>query len=261
MREKFIDKKSKNTSWEKVSGWYDSLVKEKGHYYHEHVIFPNLLRLLDIDPKSPKSLLDLACGPGVLSKILPSTWEYCGIDLSPSFIKSAKSSFSSPKATFFISDVTKPLPLTKNDFDYVALILSLQNIEQTNLVLENCFLHLKKEGKLLLVLNHPSFRIPKQSSWEVDRSQNRQYRCVHSYLSSLDIPLQAHPSKGSDSEEVYAFHRPLSYYSHLLEKNKFLIQRIEEWISDKKSEGGCAQMEDRARKEFPLFMTIVAVKK
>jgi hypothetical protein len=46
-----------------------------------------------------------------------------------------------------------------------------------------------------------------------------------------------------------------------LEKNKFLIRSIEEWISDKKSEGGCKEMEDTARKEFPLFLTLVAVKK
>jgi hypothetical protein len=35
---------------------------------------------------------------------------------------------------------------------------------------------------------------------------------------------------------------------------------MEEWCSDKKSEGAAARMEDRARKEFPLFLTILASK-
>ena len=38
----------------------------------------------------PKSLLDFGCGPGVLAKHLPSSWDYWGIDLSPSMIENAK---------------------------------------------------------------------------------------------------------------------------------------------------------------------------
>ena len=29
------------TSWEGSHEWYDKIVGEKGHYFHEHVIFPN----------------------------------------------------------------------------------------------------------------------------------------------------------------------------------------------------------------------------
>jgi hypothetical protein len=39
-----------------------------------------------------------------------------------------------------------------------------------------------------------------------------------------------------------------------------VIEKIEEWVSDKKSEGGKAAMEDKARAEFPLFMAIAAKK-
>ena len=46
----------------------------------------------------------------------------------------------------------------------------------------------------------------------------------------------------------------------MLFDNGFCIENIEEWISDKKSTGSKAYIEDKARKEFPLFMTIVARK-
>jgi hypothetical protein len=46
----------------------------------------------------------------------------------------------------------------------------------------------------------------------------------------------------------------------MLIDNGFLIERIEEWVSPKKSEGGMAKVEDSARAEFPLFMAIVARK-
>ena len=256
-----MKQKSKNTSWEKVSSWYGSLVKETGHYYHEHVIFPALFRLLHLQDSPPKSLLDLGCGPGVLAKHLPSSWDYWGIDLSPSMIQNAKNLHSGPKRTFVIADATTPLPFSKKDFDYAALILSLQNMEMAEKAVENAILHLKEEGELIIVLNHPLFRIPKRSSWEMDRKQRTQYRKLDGYLSFSEIALQTSPSKGESSPIVYSFHRPLSYYSQILEKNKFLIRRIEEWISDKKSEGGCQEMEDIARKEFPLFLALVAVKK
>ncbi len=255
-----MNQQTKNTSWEKVAPWYGSLVKEKGHYYHEHVIFPNVLRLLQTRNIQTKALLDLGCGPAVLAQHLPPSWTYWGIDLSPSMIKGAKSS-SRQNTNFWIADATRTLPFSKKDFDVVLLILSLQNIQEAEKVIENAFLHLKPEGELIIVLNHPLFRIPKQSSWEIDRKEKIQYRRVDGYLSFSDTPLQTNPSKGKNSEVVYSFHRPLSYYSQILEKNKFTIQRIEEWISDKTSEGGCKEMEDKARREFPLFLTLVAVKK
>jgi hypothetical protein len=40
-----------------------------------------------------------------------------------------------------------------------------------------------------------------------------------------------------------------------------VIEKIEEWVSDKKSTGPMAKMEDRARDEIPMFMAILATKK
>ncbi len=30
----------KQTSWQKVSRWYNDAVGEEGHYYHQHLILP-----------------------------------------------------------------------------------------------------------------------------------------------------------------------------------------------------------------------------
>jgi hypothetical protein len=49
-------------------------------------------------------------------------------------------------------------------------------------------------------------------------------------------------------------------YSKALEKAGFLIQRLEEWESDRESEKGPRQKaENKARKEIPLFLMIQAV--
>ena len=79
------------------------------------------------------------------------------------------------------------------------------------------------------------------------------------YMTPLEIPIVTNPGK-KESENTWSYHYPLSAYSEMLFDNGFVIEKIEEWISDKKSIGSNAKVEDRARREFPLFMAIMARK-
>lgn len=250
----------KKTSWEPVEKWYSGSVGEEGHYYHQQIILPNTLRLLAFDAAKQNSLLDLACGPGVLARYIPSSIEYIGIDLSPSLVKTAKNSDQNPHHHYLVADATKPLPTKKNDFTHAAIILAIQNMEQPKMAFINAAKHLQNKGRLVIVMNHPCFRIPRQSSWKVDEQQQTQYRRIDRYSSPMSIPIQAHPSKGEKSENTWSFHHPLSLYSQWLNEADFLIERIEEWHSDKLSTGRTAKMENRSRAEIPLFMAICALK-
>jgi ubiquinone/menaquinone biosynthesis C-methylase UbiE len=245
------------TSWESVGSWYHGKVGEKGHYYHEHVILPRLLPLLDLSPAS--SLLDLACGQGILARHLPPKMAYVGIDISNALIREASKMSKAKNHRFLVGDVTKPLPI-KETFSHASIVLALQNIEDPLSVLKNAAQSLQKEGKLILVLNHPCFRIPRQSSWQVDEQKKIQYRRIDRYLSPLKIPIQTHPSQREASSQTWSFHHALSDYSRWLKESGFAIEVIEEWCSDKKSTGKAAPMENRSRKEFPLFLTLVARK-
>jgi hypothetical protein len=125
--------------------------------------------------------------------------------------------------------------------------------------LRNAQQHLKKNGKLLIILNHPCFRIPRQSHWGVDLKSKIQYRRMDLYMSEAKIPIQTNPSKSASSALTYSYHHSLSDYSKLLKAEGFCIDEIQEWCSDKQSEGGAARMENRARKEFPLFLALIAI--
>ena len=244
------------TSWENSHSWYDKTVGEKGHYYHQSVIFPKTLNLLKL--KKGDKLLDLACGQGVLARQLPPQVGYLGVDASSSLIKQAKG-YSNSHA-FILGDVTQEIKTPEKDFSHATVILALQNIEQPDLVLKNANLLLKPQGKLLIVLNHPCFRIPRQSSWGVDEAKKLQYRRIDRYLSPLKIPIQTHPGKQQASQETWSFHHPLSDYTRFLKEAGFAIELIEEWVSDKTSTGGHAKMENRSRAEFPLFLAILSYK-
>ena len=249
---------AKSTSWEKSSKWYNELVGGGGHYFHEHVIVPKALALLKLSKGD--SLLDLGAGQGILARKLPPGVSYVGIDASVSLINQAKKYNKNPAYHFEVDDVTQKLKTTKKDFSAAAIILALQNIEFPDKAIANAARHLKPGGKLLIVLNHPAFRIPRQSGWGVNEQNKMQYRWVTQYMSSLKIPIKMHPSK-QHSGLTWSFHQPLSAYSRYLADARMMIELIDEWVSDKNSTGPMAKTEDRGRAEIPLFMAILAVKK
>lgn len=248
-----------NSSWQKVSKWYNKTVGDEGHYYHQNIIMPNLKRILNL--KENESLLDLACGQGILERNMNEKIEYVGVDLASSLIREANDKKINSKHKFIIADVSKDLLISKTDFDNGAIVLALQNIKKEFAVIRNFSKHLKKNGKLVIVLNHPIFRIPRHSSWGEDMTNGKiQYRRIDDYMTPQEIPIVANPGK-RESENTWSYHYPLSAYSEMLSDNGFLIEKIEEWVSDKKSTGGKARMENRSREEIPMFMAILAVKK
>ncbi|MCC5831747.1 MAG: class I SAM-dependent methyltransferase [Chlamydiales bacterium] len=246
-----------NTDWENVEKWYGALVGKEGHYYHQHVILPNLLPLLSIDGCS--KVLDLGCGQGVLARSLPKEAGYHGFDLSASLLQQAGKG-KQRSHRFTKADICKPLPIKESDFTHALIILALQNVAAPDKALKNAAKHLQPGGILAIVLNHPCFRIPRQSHWGIDHEKKLQYRRIDLYLTPLKIPIQTHPSQKQKSEATWSFHRPISAYSRYLAEAGFAILQIEEWTSDKKSTGKAARMENRARAEFPLFLTFICQK-
>ena len=240
----------KKTSWSQASSWYDRIVGEEGHYYHREVIFPELLKLLHL--KKDSRLIDLGCGQGVFSRQIPKEVRYVGLEISSALIKRARGYTHSKNHTFLENDLTKPWA-TDETFTHAVCILALQNIEDPT----NVFAELKRVlvpgGKAIFVLNHPCFRIPRQSEWHVEKG--KQGRTIYSYMSEQKIPITMHPGKGKG--QTWSFHRPLSYYTQLSSKHGLYIETIEEWVSPKTSTGRTARIENRARKELPLFMTMV----
>lgn len=244
-----------STSWQKSSTWYNQLVGEKGHYYHQQIVLPGVLQLLNIDSHS--SVLDVGCGQGIFARQLPNNY-YTGIDLSPDLIRLAKQQDKNPTHSYLVSDATKSFSLENKKFSHAVAILSLQNMEKPELAIKNTANSLHANGKFVIVLNHPCFRIPRQSGWGI--SENKvQYRYENIYMSHLKIPITIHPGD-TKSEITWSFHYPLSYFSHALSENGFVIEKIEEWTSNKESSGKVAKMENRARSEIPLFLTLSARK-
>ncbi|OHA18316.1 MAG: hypothetical protein A2664_02535 [Candidatus Taylorbacteria bacterium RIFCSPHIGHO2_01_FULL_46_22b] len=250
----------KDTSWNAVAPWYDTLVEGAGSYQQE-VILPNILRLAG-DIKG-KKIFDLACGQGFFAhKFSAAGAVVTGLDASDNLIEIAKKSSGGKGVPHFLTGTAESLPkeLITGSFDLVVCILALQNIKELDATLGGVARALSAKGRFLIVLNHPAFRIPRRSEWGVDEKTSTQYRRIDGYLSESAAEISMNPSK-KESAVTYSFHRPLQVYMKMLAKHDFSITRLEEWISHKTSESGPRkQMEDRARKEFPLFLFLECTK-
>jgi len=238
-----------------VAGWYKKEVGERGNYYHQKVILPNLLRLLNLKPG--EKVIDLGCGQGVLGRAIPAEAEYTGVDAATDLINEAKSLDKNLKHRYMVGDITEKLSIA-DKFNKAVILLTLQNLKRPFKAIENAKNLLKDNGRLFIVINHPCFRIPKHGDWETDREKGVQWRKTDVYMSHLEIPIESSPFDKKDNQITFSYHYPLSTYMEMLSDNGLVIEKIEEWVSDKKSEGGMAKIEDRARKEFPLFMALVA---
>ena len=109
---------------------------------------------------------------------------------------------------------------------------------------------------MVFVLNHPAFRVPKRSSWGFDEKAGVQYRRVDEYISESESENVMNPGAKAPVTTV-SFHHPLQFYFKAFHKAGFAVTRLEEWTSAKQSEPGPrASAENKARKEFPMFMAI-----
>jgi ubiquinone/menaquinone biosynthesis C-methylase UbiE len=247
----------RNSSWGAVADWYDDHLETSPDSYQEQVIAPNLLRILAL--KKGTRLLDVACGQGFFSRKFKELGaSVTGADIAPELIAQAKR--HSPDIPFHVAP-SHQLPFAKdNSFDIVTIILSIQNIQLLNETLAEARRVLAPNGRLILVLNHPAFRIPRRTSWGWDPERQVQYRRIDGYLSAATIPITMHPGQ-KKSATTLSYHRSLQDFFKALSKAHFTISRLEEWISHRKSDrGGRQKAEDLARKEIPLFLMLEAIK-
>ena len=80
----------KPTLWDQASRWYDSLVGMSGSDYHQTIVMPGVLKMLELKPG--RRVLDLACGQGVFSRfLLGKKIKPEGLDSSEELLRMARS--------------------------------------------------------------------------------------------------------------------------------------------------------------------------
>ncbi len=248
-------------SWDHVADWYDRLVGDEGSDYHQHVILPVALRLLH--PQPGQRILDLCCGQGVLCRRLleHEVGFVLGVDASPQLIAAARSrSKPSPRLHYVVRDATNLQDLADGSFDAAACVMALQDLEDLDGALREIARALRTGGRAVLVMMHPCFRIPRQSEWGWDDAKKTRYRRLDRYANPMQVPIATHPGR-DPRQQTFFFHRPLAAYLNALARAGLALSACEEPLSHRESTtGGRGRGENRAAREFPVFLALAARK-
>jgi ubiquinone/menaquinone biosynthesis C-methylase UbiE len=242
-----------------VAPWYDSLAADQGSEYHRAVVIPGVLRLLTIRPGD--AVLDVACGQGAVARAMQEAGaRVVGVDLSPRLVDAARKR-TTVGIKYMVGDARKLPDLRGLTFDAAVCVLAMQNIEPMEPVFTGVAAVLKPGGRFVTVINHPAFRIPRQSRWKLDEGRKLLLREVDGYLTTMKIPIDMRPFKRPGQAVTYTHHRPLQKYIEAIVAAGMSLDGLEEWPSHRTSQPGPkARAENRARNEFPLFLALRAVK-
>ncbi|GAC1470648.1 MAG: hypothetical protein PVSMB7_21610 [Chloroflexota bacterium] len=234
---------------------------EGGSEYHREVAVPAALALLDVRPA--EQVLDVGAGQGVLAPFVTrSGAHYTGVDASPRLIQMAQQRHGRD-GRFLVGDARKlnSLPgMNEESFDAAVFLLSLQDMDPLEEALAGVAWALRAGGRVVLLLTHPAFRVPRQSGWGWDDGRKLVYRRVDRYLTPLAVPMKIYP--GSEKQRTTrSFHRPVQQYVNTLAGHGMLVDRMDEIPAHKlKGAGPSPKAESTARSEIPLFLGLRARK-
>ncbi len=254
-----MPKVAASTSWERVSPWYKRHLSQ-GDTLQRSVVIPGALDLLA--EVSHGEHLDIACGEGTFAEAFVDAFPsraLVGVDAAPTLIAYAKRK-RLPRTTFLVDDARELRSVTSKLFTSASCILALQNIDAPYEMFVRASRLLAPNAPFVLVLNHPCYRQPKQSSWGWDEDHRVQYRRIDRYLTPYIAPIVAHPGKDA-ALATPSFHWPLADLVRMASSAGLLVEALDEWTSSAVSDSGPrAKAENVARQEIPLFLAMVVRK-
>ena len=247
-----------DTSWEPVAAWYRGWVGVEGSEHHRRLAIPAVLELLALRPD--ERVLDIGAGHGVLAPYVAGAGAtYTGIDTSETLIRIARTEHGDA-GRFILGDaraLARVPGLMEGQFDAAVFLLSIQDMEPLDAVLASAAWSLKPGGRLVLLMKHPCFRVPRQSGWGWDERRRLRYRRIDRYQTPLPIPMK--PYGGRRRGTTRTFHYPLEMYVNTLAAHGLVVDALREIPTyPKRTASTNARAEDLANREIPLFLGLRA---
>lgn len=252
--------KRRAAGWDAVAAWYDGWMGKGGSEHHKRLAVPAVIQLLN--PQPDELILDIGAGQGVLAPhVAKAGANYTGVDVSPKLLSYARQ-YHGEHGRFLRADAVRlheESSMQADLFDAIVFLLSIQDMNPLDGVLRSAAWALKPGGRVVILMTHPAFRVPRQSGWGFDEDRKLQYRRVDRYLTPLPVPMKQHP--GKESGVTISFHRPLSEYINTLAACGLLVDHMDEIpLGDNSLKKNRTEAEKMADDEIPLFLVLRARK-
>jgi SAM-dependent methyltransferase len=245
-----------DTSWDRVATWYDGWVGDQGSRYHQAIVVPAALDLLDL--RTGEHVLEIGSGQGVLApRVAAAGARYTGVDASPKLVDSAQRRHGKA-GRFLVGDarrLTAVDGLEPGSFDAAVFLLSIQDMDPLELVLASASWAVATPGRVVIVMTHPAFRQPRHAGWGFDEGRKLVYRRIDAYLTPMAVPMKALRGQAP----TRSFHRPVSDYVNALAAEGFATDamlEIPDTLDEQRGQG--ARAGNRAAAEIPLFLALRA---
>jgi SAM-dependent methyltransferase len=148
--------------YDAIAEWYDGFIGETGGPRFEKIEWPCLQEILG--NLRGKTVLDLACGQGFLSRILARFGaRLVGIDLSSELIARATTrERAEPLGIVYFRDDAQRLASQADDtFDLVVCRYALMDIPDLDAVYRGVRRVLRDQGRFVALITHPCFYTPR----------------------------------------------------------------------------------------------------
>jgi ubiquinone/menaquinone biosynthesis C-methylase UbiE len=251
----------RETSWERVSTWYDGWVGDHGSTYHRELAIPALLDLLQ--PQRGEEILDVGGGQGVLAPYLTEAGATVTVvDASAKLIAAARRRHGRSRHARYVVGDARRLPavagLEEGSFDAAVFLLSIQDMDPLEDVLRSVDWALRPESRVVILMTHPAFRQPRHSGWGFDESRKLTYRRIDGYLGEMAVPMK---SLGGGLP-TRSFHRPISAYVNALAEAGFATDAMLELpdLPPDRRPGSVTRGDARANAEIPMFLGLRALR-
>lgn len=253
-------KRRRPEGWDAVAAWYDGWMGKGGSQHHRKLAVPTVMDLLALAPG--EAVLDIGCGQGVLAQpVAAAGGHYTGVDVSQKLLTYARQHHGE-HGRFVQADAARlyeESSMQAERYDAAVFLLSVQDMDPLAEVIQAAAWALRPGGRVVLLMTHPAFRVPRQSGWGFDENRKLQYRRVDRYLTPLPVPMKQHP--GKESGVTISFHRPISDYVNGLAAHGLLLDAMREVpLGDFSLKKDRTRAEKLADDEIPLFLGLRARK-
>ncbi len=200
-------------------------------------------------------ICDLACGEGVLSRILAAQGaQMSGFDLSSRLIDHARKN-SDPTIAFAVNDAQTLVGVPNSTFDVVVCHMAIMDIPNIDALFATTKRILKPNGRFVLTVLHPCFETPfKAPKGIVETDENGAFvACrVMNYKeeglwNSGGVGVRGH---------MGAYHRKLSTYMNALVSSGFTLYKLAEpMLTNDNYESMHDQWEMKIPRRLTIFCT------